>query len=76
MASDRVQGNTPQSSVVDYKAELIQFPQDRIVRTRVMQRKLQDRVRAYMQFDVSSFEAFTLAREKLEIPRNFVEGLA
>lgn len=67
MASNRVQGSTPQSSVVDYKADLILFPKDRIVRTRSQQRKLQERVARYVvDFDVTTFEAFTAACYKLE----------
>ena len=64
-------------SMVDYKAELIRFPKDRIVRTRATQRKLQERVTRYMvDFDVTAFVAFSTARFKLEGDRTGSEVLA
>ncbi len=64
-------------SLVDYKADLIPFPKDRIVRTRAMQRKLQEMVTGYLvDINVSVFAAFMFASSKLEGPRNRTEDLA
>lgn len=64
-------------SLVDYKAELIPFPKNRIVRRRPMQRKLQERVTRYMvDFDVTAFVAFWTASDRLEGLRDRREDLA
>lgn len=74
MASDRVpQDPTTEGSLVNYRAELIAFPKDRIVRRKPMQRMLQQRVTRYMvDFDVTAFVAFITAKDKLEGTRSEV----
>ena len=78
MASDRVQQDgTSAGSLVDYKAELIQFPKDRIVRRKPMQRMLQQRVTRYMvDFEVTAMVAFSTASYNLEGPRRRTEDQA